>query len=42
MKATYTLEGDGALVFKCFDVLGSLAAGIRTAYFPNFTAVSAN
>ena len=33
MKATYTLEGDGALVFGCFDVLASLAVGIRTAHF---------
>ena len=41
VKAMYKLEGDGALVFKCFDVLASLAAGIRTAYFPNLTAVSA-
>ena len=41
VKATYNLEGDGALVFSCFDVLASLAVGIRTAYFPNLTAVSA-
>ena len=40
VKATYTLEGDGALVFGCFDVLASLAVGIRTAHFPNLTAVS--
>ena len=40
VKATYKLEGDGALVFNCFDVLASLAAGIQTAYFPNLTAVS--
>ena len=40
VRATYKLEGDGALVFDCFDVLASLTAGIRTAYFPNLTAVS--
>ena len=39
VKATYTLEGDGALVFGCFDVLTSLAVGIRTAHIPNLTAV---
>ncbi len=40
VKATYKLEGDTALVLNCFDVLASLAAGIRTAHFPNLTAVS--
>ena len=33
---------DGApLVFRCFDVLSSLAAGIGTGHFPNLTAISA-
>ena len=41
VKATYKLEGDGPLVFKYIDVLATLAAGIRTAYFPTLTAVSA-
>ena len=41
VKATYKLEGDGALVFSCFDVLASLEVRIKTAYFPNLTAVSA-
>ena len=27
-------------LFGCFDVLASLAVGIRTAHFPNLTAVS--
>lgn len=40
VRATYKLEGDGAVVFDCFDVLASLTAGIRTAHFPNLTAVS--
>ena len=40
VEATYKLEGDGALVFTCFDVLASLAAKIRAAYFPNLSAVS--
>ena len=41
VKATYKLEGDGPLVFSCFDVLASLSVGIRTAYFPNLSAISA-
>ena len=41
VKATYNLEGDGPLVFGCFDVLASLSVGIRTAYFPNLSAISA-
>ena len=41
VQATYRLEGDGALVFSCFDVLASLAAGIQTAHFPNLVAVAA-
>ena len=41
MQATYRLEGNGALVFSCIDVLASLAAGIQTAYFPNLVAVAA-
>ena len=41
VRATYKLEGDGALVFDCFDVLSSLAASIQTSHFPNLTAVSA-
>ena len=39
VKATYKLEGDGVLGFSCFDVLASLTVRIRTAYFPNLTAV---
>ena len=41
MKVEYALEGDGALVFKCFNVRASLAPRIWTAYFPNLTSVSA-
>lgn len=39
VKATYDLEGDGALVFKCFEVVETLTAAIHTAYFPNLEAV---
>ena len=37
VRATYKLEGDGALVFDCFDVLSSLAASIQTGHFPNLS-----
>ena len=40
VKATYNLEGDGPLVFCCFEVLASLSVGIRTAHFPNLSAIS--
>ena len=40
VKATYDLEGDGALVFKCFQVVETLTAAIHTAYFPNLEAVA--
>ena len=41
VRATYKLEGDGALVFDCFDVLSSLASSIQTGHFPNLTDISA-
>ena len=40
MKATYTLEGDGPLVFTCFEVLSVLTAAIQTAHNPNLEALS--
>ena len=39
MKATYTLEGGGPLVFKCFEVLSTLAAGIQVGHYPNVKAI---
>ena len=39
VKATHNLEGDCPLVFGCFDVLASLSVGIRTAHFPNLSAI---
>ena len=35
MKATYSLEGDGPLVFRCSEIVESLRAAVHTAYFPN-------
>ena len=39
VKATYTLEGDGPLVLKCFEVLSTLAAGIQEGHYPNVQAI---
>lgn len=39
VKATYTLEGDGPLVLKCFEVLSTLAAGIQVGHYPNVQAI---
>ena len=41
VRATYKLEGDGALIFDCFDVLSSHAASIQNGHIPNLTAISA-
>ena len=35
VKATYTLEGDGPLVLKCFEVLSTLTARIQVGYYSN-------
>lgn len=40
-KATHNLNGDGPLVFGCFEALASLSVEIRTAHFPNLSAISA-
>ena len=31
VKATYNLEGDGPLVFQCYDIIAALIASIHTA-----------
>ena len=40
VKSTYLLEGDGALVFCCYDILSSLSFGIQTEHYPNLVAVA--
>ena len=40
VKARYNLEGDGPLVFECYEILTALTAGIHTAYYPNLEAVA--
>ena len=39
VKATYSLEGDGPLVFSCFEVLSAVDASINTAHMPNTLAL---
>ena len=40
VKATYSLEGHGALAFQCYEVLSTLLATFQTAYCPNIDAVT--
>ena len=39
VKATYQLEGDGPLVFSCFEVLLTVDKSIHSAHIPNTQAV---
>ena len=39
VKATYKLEGDGLLVFECYEVLVTVKAAIEASHFPNTQAV---
>ncbi len=39
VKATYYLEGDGPLVFTCYEKIMELKAAVRTAFYPNTIAV---
>ena len=40
VKATYQLEGDGALVFRCYEIYSTLEAAIKLHNFPNLHAVA--
>lgn len=40
VKATYNLEGDGPLVFRCFETLSTLAASIHVGHYPNVQAIA--
>ena len=40
VKATYNLEGDGPLVFRCFEILSTLTASIQVAHYPNVQAIA--
>ena len=41
VKATYFLEGDGPLVFSCYEKLQAVAEACQAPYFPNVRAVVA-
>ena len=40
VTATYHLEGDGPLVFSCYDKLQAVAEACHMPHFPNVRAVS--
>ena len=42
VSGTYTLEGDGALVFSCYQVIEKIQAAIHAGYTPNVDAVVRN
>ena len=39
VKSTYTLEGDGPLVFKCYHHIQVLRAGVDNPHYPNVIAL---
>lgn len=41
VKATYFLEGDGALVLSCYEKLHAVARACQGPHFPNVHAVAA-
>ena len=40
VKATYSLEGDGALAFKCYEIYTKLLSAIELQHYPNLSAVA--
>ena len=40
VKATYNLEGDGPLVFTCYEVIQAAVTSIQVANIPNVQAVA--
>ena len=40
VKATYRLEGDGPLVFECYEVIKGIVAAIQIGNYPNVQAVA--
>ena len=40
VKATYNLEGDGPLMFKAYEEIALLSAGILNQHYPNTKAVA--
>ena len=40
VKVTYTLEGEGPLALKCYEVLGGFKAAVQVRHWPNTAAVA--
>ena len=40
VKATYKIEGDGFLIFDCFEVVATLFSLFEIGHFPNIKAIS--
>ena len=40
VKATYTLEGDGALAVVCYEIVDTVRAAIHAAHTPNVRAIA--
>jgi len=40
VKATYQLEGDSVLVFRCYEIFSTLEASIKLQHFPNLHAMA--
>ena len=40
VKTTYNLEGDGPLVFRCYEAISALTAAVNLAHYPNLSAIA--
>ena len=40
IKTTYHLEGDGPLVFHCYEAISTLTAAVNLASYPNLKAIA--
>lgn len=40
VKTTYNLEGDGPLVFRCYEAISALTAAVNLAHYPNLNAIA--
>ena len=39
VKATYNLEGDGALVLQCYEEITKIRAALHPGHYPNMSAL---
>ena len=40
VKATYNLEGDGALVLQCYEEITKIRAALHAGHYPNMFAIA--